>query len=138
MESSSRVRIATYVLRAALGSMYLAHSVVLKIATFGFAGTAQFFVSIGLPAFVAYLTIAAEVLGGVLILAGVRVSAVSLALIPILIGATVVHAPNGWVFNANGGGWEYPVFLIAMSVVLAVLSWPAPRTTVAAGKVATV
>lgn len=136
METSSRVRLATYVLRAALGAMYLAHSVVLKIATFGFAGTAQFFVSIGLPAFVAYLTIAAEVLGGVLILAGVRVSAVSLALIPILIGATVVHAPNGWVFNASGGGWEYPVFLIAMSVVLAVLAWPAPRTA-AAGKVAT-
>jgi putative oxidoreductase len=118
--------------------MYLAHSVVLKIATFGFAGTAQFFVSIGLPAFVAYLTIAAEVLGGVLILAGIRVSAVSLALIPILIGATAVHAPNGWVFNANGGGWEYPVCLIAMSVVLAVLAWPAPRTATATGKVATV
>jgi putative oxidoreductase len=116
--------------------MYLAHSVVLKIATFGFAGTAQFFVSIGLPAFVAYLTIAAEVLGGTLILAGVRVSAVSLALIPILIGATVVHAPNGWVFNASGGGWEYPVFLIAMSVVLAVLTWPAPREAAASGKTA--
>lgn len=127
METSSKVRVATYVLRAGLGLMYLAHSLVLKVATFGLAGTAQFFVSIGLPAFVAYVTIVAEVVGGVLILAGVRTSAVALALIPILVGATVVHAGNGWVFNATGGGWEYPVFLIAISVVLAVLTWPPRR-----------
>jgi len=23
----------------------------------------------------------------------------------------IVHAPNGWVFNAPNGGWEYPAFL---------------------------
>ena len=116
------MRLATYVLRAALGLMYLSHSLVLKLVTFGLDGTVQFFESIGLPGFVAYLVIIAEVGGGALILAGIRTSAVSLALVPILIGATVVHAGNGWVFEAPGGGWEYPVFLIAASVVLSLLT----------------
>ena len=37
-------------LRLALGVLFLAHSVVLKIVTYGFDGTAKFFVSVGLPA----------------------------------------------------------------------------------------
>ncbi|MDZ7810760.1 MAG: DoxX family membrane protein [Arhodomonas sp.] len=40
---------AVFLLRVALGVMFLAHSVVLKLMTFGLPGTAQFFVSIGLP-----------------------------------------------------------------------------------------
>ena len=44
---------------------------------------------------------------------------VSLALLPVL-GALLVHAPNGWVFNAPNGGWEYPAFL-ALPVVAQVL-----------------
>ena len=127
MQNSVQLRAAGIVLRVSLGVMYLAHSIVLKIGTFGIAGTVQFFESIGLPALVAYLTIGAEIVGGLLILAGVRTSAVALALVPILIGATLVHAPNGWVFTSAGGGWEYPVFLIAMSIVLALLAWPVAR-----------
>jgi putative oxidoreductase len=46
---------------------------------------------------------------------------VALGLIPILVGATWVHAGNGWVFSAANGGWEYPVFLIAASLVLVLL-----------------
>jgi putative oxidoreductase len=42
---------------------------------------------------------------------------VALALIPILLGATWVHAGNGWAFSAANGGWEYPVFLIAASLL---------------------
>jgi putative oxidoreductase len=42
-------------------------------------------------------------------------------LIPIVVGTTCVHAGNGWVFSAANGGWEYPVFLIAASLVLVLL-----------------
>ena len=132
MDSSTRVRAATTVVRVSLALMYLSHSLVLKVGTYGFAGTAQFFVSVGLPAFLAYVTIAAEAVGGVLLLANVRTSVVSLALIPFLVGATFVHAPNGWVFTSPGGGWEYPLFLIAVSAVLALLAWPAARDVPAA------
>jgi putative oxidoreductase len=41
--------------------------------------------------------------------------------VPILIGALYVHAGNGWLFTAKNGGWEYPLFLIAASLVQALL-----------------
>src|SRR5689334_7368378 len=106
-------------LRVALGVMYLTHSVVLKIFTFGIAGTAGYFASLGLPAATAYVVIAAEVVGGVLLLANVRAGWVSLGLLPVLFGALWVHSGNGWVFSANGGGWEYPLFLVVVSVAVA-------------------
>ena len=61
-------------------------------------------------------------LGGVLLLRGVRSRWVALALTPTLLGAIIwVHAGNGWVFTAKGGGWEYPAFLIVVSVAVALL-----------------
>jgi putative oxidoreductase len=112
---------AALVLRVSLGVMYIAHSLVLKHFTFTLAGTAQFFESLGLPGALAYVTFWAELIGGVLLVAGVGTRVVALALIPILLGATWVHAGNGWVFSASNGGWEYPAFLIAASLVLALL-----------------
>lgn len=109
---------ATFLLRVALGIMYLAHSVILKLMTFGLAGTAGFFVSVGLPGWLAYVTFAAEAVGGVLLILGVQTRWLVLALLPALIGAIIwVHAGNGWVFTAPNGGWEYPAFLIVASVV---------------------
>ena len=46
---------------------------------------------------------------------------VALALVPILLGATWVHSGNGWLFSAEGGGWEYPFFLALAAVVQALL-----------------
>jgi putative oxidoreductase len=112
---------AAFVLRVALGGMFIAHSLVLKHFTYTLPGTAQFFESIGLPAALAYLTFWAELLGGVALVAGVGTRWVAIALVPILIGATWVHAGNGWVFSAPNGGWEYPVFLIVASFVQALL-----------------
>lgn len=104
-------------LRLSLGLMYLAHAG-LKLFVFTLPGTAQFFAGQGLPGGLAYAVFAAEAVGGAALLAGLYPRQVALALLPILLGAAWVHAPNGWVFNAPGGGWEYPAFLAAMSVVL--------------------
>jgi putative oxidoreductase len=57
--------------------------------------------------------------GGVLLLANVASGWVALLLLPILGGAFWVHAGNGWVFSAAGGGWEYPLFLMIVSVAVA-------------------
>ena len=104
-------------LRVSLGVMYLAHSVILKFLTFGLAGTAGFFVSIGLPGWLAYVTFTAEAVGGVLLILGIQARWVALALTPVLFGAIIwVHAGSGWVFSAPGGGWEYPLFLIVLSI----------------------
>jgi putative oxidoreductase len=110
------------VLRLSLGTMYLAHSVVLKLLTYGLGGTAGYFVSIGLPAWLAYVTFAAEAVGGALLVLGIHTRIVALSLIPALAGAIIwAHGGNGWVFTASGGGWEYPLFLIAASIAQALL-----------------
>jgi putative oxidoreductase len=116
---------AAALLRVSLGVMFVAHSVVLKLFTFGLAGTAGYFASLGLPPSTAYLVFAAEAVGGVLLLANVATGWVSLALIPVLAGAFWVHVGNGWVFSATGGGWEYPLFLIVASVVVALQAFAA-------------
>ena len=117
-------------LRVALGIMFIAHSVVLKYFTFTLAGTAQYFASIGLPAALAYVVFAVEAIGGVLLVLGIATRWVALALIPVLLGAMWVHIGNGWVFSAPNGGWEYPLFLIVLSVAVALQAFAAraPRT----------
>jgi putative oxidoreductase len=49
---------------------------------------------------------------------GIYARQVALALVPIMAVAAWVYLPNGWVHTSTGGGWEYPVFLIAASVAL--------------------
>ena len=112
---------AALVLRVSLGVMYIAHSLVLKHFTYTLPGTAQFFESLGLPGALAYLTFWAELVGGAALVAGFGTRVVALGLVPILAGAAWVHSGNGWVFSAANGGWEYPVFLIVVSVVVALL-----------------
>jgi len=119
---------AAALLRTSLGVMFIAHSVVLKLFVFGLAGTAGYFASIGLPGWLAYVVFAAEAVGGVLLLANVATGWVSLALVPVLAGAFWVHSGNGWVFSNANGGWEYPLFLIVVSVVVALQAFAARGT----------
>lgn len=111
---------AALVLRVALGVMFIAHAL-LKVYVFTVPGTVKFFESIGLPGPLAYVTIAAELIGGTLILAGAGSRWAAAALVPILIGATWAHAGNGWLFSAPNGGWEYPAFLTIAALVQALL-----------------
>jgi len=111
---------AALVLRLSLGIMFIAHAL-LKVFVFGLPGTVGFFQSVGFPGWLAYVTIAAELLGGTLLALGVYARWVALALVPILLGALQVHLGNGWVFSAEGGGWEYPAFLATASLVQALL-----------------
>ena len=112
---SRTVPAAALLLRVSLGVMFLAHSIVLKLLTYGLAGTAAFFVGIGLPGSLAYVTFAAEALGGVLLILGVQTRWVALALSPILLGAIFwVHGSNGWMFGNPNGGWEYPLYLFVL------------------------
>lgn len=116
-------RTASYgalVLRVALGTMFIAHAA-LKVFVFTLPGTVKFFESQGFPGVLAYVAIAAEAGGGVLLILGVATRWVAAALIPILLGAAWVHAGNGWVFSAPNGGWEYPAFLAAAALAQALL-----------------
>src|SRR3954447_12361958 len=109
-----------FALRAALGGMFVAHAY-LKYAVFTVPGVASVLGSVGLPAFLAWPIILAELVGGLAILAGFYGRLASLALLPVLLGALAVHAPNGWVFNAPSGGWEYPAFLALAAMAHALI-----------------
>ncbi len=113
---------AALLLRLSLGVMFLAHSIVLKLMTFGLPGTAAFFEKVGLPGSLAYVTFGAEAVGGLLLILGVQARWVSLALSPILLGALFwVHAANGWVFTSPNGGWEYPLYLFVLCIIQTLL-----------------
>ena len=120
MNDSTRIDVAALVLRVSLGVMFVAHAL-LKYFVFTPAGTVKFFQSIGLPGPLAYATIAAELIGGALLVLGVYTRAVSFALIPVLIGATWAHAGNGWLFTSPNGGWEYPAFLTLAAFATALI-----------------
>jgi putative oxidoreductase len=141
--TQTRADLGAFVLRATLGVMFISHAL-LKYFVFTLPGTAQFFGSLGLPGGLAYVTFAAELIGGVLLLLGVYSRYVSIALVPILIGATWAHFGNGWVFSAPNGGWEYPAFLTIAAIVQSLIgdgafalrrseTTPAPRVSYSAG-----
>ncbi len=103
------------ILRITLGLVYVAHSVYLKLFVFTLPGTAQFFESLGLPGLLAYVVFAIEAIGGTALILGVATRWVSIALIPVALGALWAHLPAGWLFSNTGGGWEYPAFLAILT-----------------------
>jgi putative oxidoreductase len=120
MNNTIAVSYAALLLRLSLGTMALAHGA-LKIFVFTLPGTVGYFESLGLPGFTAYAVVAAEVLGGAALIAGVQVRWAALGLIPVLLGATFVHVGNGWVFSGANGGWEFPAFWTLTLAVQALL-----------------
>lgn len=112
--------LAATLLRVTLGVAFLAHGL-LKVLVFTPAGTVAFFESQGFPGITAYAVIFAEIVGGLALILGLHTRAVALALVPVLMGAALVHLPNGWVFSNPGGGWEFPVFWIFANLVQALL-----------------
>lgn len=109
---------AVLLLRVALGVMFLAHAW-LKISVFTVPGFAGFLEKVGYPAILAWPIVLAEVFGGIALILGLYSRAVAMAMLPVLIGATLVHVPNGWVFSAPNGGWEYPAFLVVATLAQA-------------------
>lgn len=120
MQNTRQTDIAAFILRLSLGVMFIAHGL-LKVLVFTLPGTVQFFASAGFPGWSAYPVVGLEIVGGALLVLGIGVRWVSLALIPVLLGALSVHLGNGWVFSAPNGGWEYPAFLAVAAVVQALL-----------------
>ncbi len=110
---------AALLLRVTLGVFLLAHAG-LKFFVFTPAGTEKFFASLGLPGWVGLLVIAAETMCAIALILGVQVRLAALVMAVDLLGAIVlVHARNGFLFTAPGGGWEYPAFWAIALVVQA-------------------
>lgn len=121
MTRADLIPYAALILRLSLGALFLAHGL-LKLLVFKPAGTVAYFKSLGLPGFVAYVTITAELGGAALLILGFATSLVSLALIPLILGTIfTVHGAKGWMFSNEGGGWEFPAFWSVALLVQALL-----------------
>ncbi|MHA3049059.1 DoxX family protein [Acinetobacter sp. ANC 4639] len=121
MNTARTAPYAALLLRVSLAILFFAHAG-LKFFVFTPAGTAKFFESVGVPGWMAYVTMIWEVVGAIALLVGFKPRLAALALIPVLLGAifTVHGAAGFWFTNANGG-WEYPAFWIVGLISLALI-----------------
>lgn len=106
-------------LRLTLGSVLLAHGLI-KVFVFTVPGTVMFFDSLGFHAVFAYLTIFGEIAAGLAIILGILTRLAALLSLPILIGATCIHLGNGFLFSNPNGGWEYPLVLVLLTIIVAI------------------
>jgi putative oxidoreductase len=120
MNNSTPAAYGTFILRVTLGAAFIAHAL-LKLLVFTLPGTAQFFGSLGLPPPLGYAVFAAELAGGTMLVLGLGTRYAAAVLVPVMLGATWVHAGNGWLFTVKGGGWEYPALWTAATIAQALL-----------------
>jgi putative oxidoreductase len=112
--------LAALLLRLTLGVILIAHGL-LKVLVFTLPGAAGFFTSIGFPGWLAYVVTGVELAAGLALVLGWQSRAAALVSLPVLLGASYVHAGNGWLFTNKNGGWEYPVVLVLLAVTVALL-----------------
>lgn len=118
MNNNNQTQYGSFLMRVSLGVVMIMHSLYLKLVVFTLPGTAGYFGSIGLPEWLAYLVFAIEAIAGVALVLGYQSKLCALVLVPVLLGATWAHLPNGWLFTAQNGGWEYPLFLTFAAVTV--------------------
>jgi putative oxidoreductase len=127
---------AALILRLTTGILFVLHGFYLKVLVIGMTGMAGYFQSLGLPGFFAWVVMAYETVGGLMLILGVltRPAAAFLG-VHMLFVAWIGHGSHGWFFAAKGGGYEYPVMwamaLFAIALIgdgaLALRPWSARR-----------
>lgn len=108
------------ILRVVTGFIFFFHGYA-KVFGMGMEQTAGFFASVGIPAagFFAWVVAYGELIGGLMLMAGLLTHWVSKFNIGVMLGAIwFVHLANG--FNAMNGGYEFQLLLLVVSVYLMV------------------
>ena len=113
------------ILRIALGVVMLPHGLQKTLGWFGgygFSGTMGGFTSMGIPAFLAFLAIAAESAGAVALITGFTTRIAAFGIGVTMLVASQMHKANGffmnWSSQQKGEGVEYHILAIAIAVVL--------------------
>jgi len=102
------------ILRLVLGSIMVAHSYWKVFG--GEHKVVEMVTNLGLPGWSAYLSIAAEFLGGLMLIVGVLTRCAALAIvIDMIVAIWKVHWKNGLLGN---GGYELPLSLAAIAFAL--------------------
>jgi len=109
-------------LRVSVGVLFLMHGLYLKVFVFGMPGTAQFFATLGLPEWFAWVVMLYETIGGLALILGVYTRWVALFLgLHVLVVTYMAHFKSGWLFTNEGGGYEFPLFWAVVCFALALL-----------------
>lgn len=104
-------------IRIALGLVFM-HAGWLKVANAEFVVTS--FAAIGIPAYLAYFVMYAELIGGALIILGFFARYIGIILAVIMIVAIVkAHLVNG--FGLQNNGYEYVLVLLLNSLAIVTL-----------------
>ncbi len=119
--------VSTLLLRVALGAVFFPHGAQKVLGWFGgygFAGTMGFMTgTMHIPAFFAFLAIAAEFAGSLALIIGLFTRVASLGIASVmLVAIATVHAQFGffmnWTGTQKGEGFEYHLLALAIAVAL--------------------
>lgn len=103
------------VLRVVLGLIFFIHG--LSKFQGGLANIEGFFVSIGIPGFMAYIVAVIELVGGIVIILGLGTRIVSILFALIMVGAIfTAKLPVGFLGNGQMAGYELELALLAISI----------------------
>ncbi|HEY0155671.1 MAG TPA: DoxX family protein [Thermoanaerobaculia bacterium] len=113
------------ILRVVLGLVMIPHGLQKTIGAFGgygYTGTMGWFASLGIPAFLGFLAIAAETAGAVALVTGFTTRIAAFGIATNMAVATFLHAPNGilmnWSGQQKGEGFEYHLLALSITAVL--------------------
>lgn len=115
--------------RLVLGAVILPHGAQKLFGLFGgygFTGTMNFFTgTLGMPAPIGWLVIAAESIGALALIAGLATRLTAFGVAAVMVGAVwFAHLPHGFFMNwtgAQGGeGFEYHLLALALALPLIV------------------
>ena len=115
--------------RLVLGAVMLPHGAQKLFGLFGgygFTGTMGFFTgTLGMPAPVGWLVIAAETIGALALMAGLATRLTAFGVAAVMVGAVwFAHLPHGFFMNwtgAQGGeGFEYHLLALALALPIVV------------------
>ncbi len=118
--------LGAFIARIALGIVILPHGLQKLLGLFGgpgFSGTVDYFVSSGLPAFVAILIIIGESFGALGLILGFLSRLAALGITIIMLGAIItVHLQNGFFMNWDGSkageGFEFHLLAIGLALIV--------------------
>jgi putative oxidoreductase len=105
-----------FILRIILGLSFFIHGFV-KFQG-GIEYTAQFFASIGVPGFLAYVVATIELVGGILMILGLGTRIVGLVFAALMIGAIFTAKLSVGFIGVQGAGYELDLAFLAMSLYL--------------------
>jgi len=113
------------VLRIALGVVMLPHGLQKTIGWFGghgFSATMDGFTGAGIPAFLAFLAIAAESAGALALITGFTTRIAAFGIGATMLVASLMHKANGFFMNwsgqQKGEGFEFHILAVAIALAL--------------------